>query len=166
MVISLRQRKKKLEMNRKKSQFSKSLFSFIEKIQPKVMTSHFSSTFSICLVTIGFRIRILISTWPPIALRPSISAKLSCKTHDVSRACNLTCAVPSRVSLRRNPPLSQTSTFATFRLKILWQDLSFRLSGMMQVWLYSGLLVSFTTTVRSLNGVSFGYGNSSLKKNV
>ena len=122
------------------------------------ITSHFSSTFSICLVTMGLRIRILISSWPPTAFRPSIRANVSWRTHWDSKGWSLTCTEPRQVSLRRNPTLFHTSTLADCLLNTLWHVLSLIFRGTLTEWLYSVMLalVSLTTTLLSLKGVSLG----------
>ena len=77
-------------------------------------------------------------------------------------ACIIPEAVPKSVSPLRNPPLDHTSTLADPLLKTLWQAFSLTLTGIITECLYSGLFVFFILAVLSLNGVSFGYGNSIL----
>ena len=127
--------------------------------QRNAITSHFSSTFSICLVPIGLRTLILISNWPPTAFRPSISGNVSWSSHFVSKGLSLICTDPTHTSLRKKPTLDHISTLAGWRpggLKSRQHDLSLRFRGTLTQWLYSGLLVSFTTALLSLKGASFG----------
>ena len=131
------------------------LFSGFRNIQ-KEMINHFSSTFSICLVTTGLRSRILISSWPPTARRPSISGNVSWSTHCDSSGCSLTPIDPTHTSLRKKPTLFQTSTLALDLLNTRWQLLSLIFKGILMLKLYSGLLESLITPVFSLKGVSLG----------
>lgn len=108
------------------------LFSGLRNIQ-KEMISHFSSTFSICLVTTGLRSRILISSWPPTARRPSISGNVSWSIHCDSSGCSLTPIDPTHTSLRKKPTLFQTSTLALDLLNTRWQLLSLMFKGILML---------------------------------
>lgn len=127
------------QFHRPNTNFYESVFFFFCYAQLQHMTrrfhsstSHFSLSFTTCLVSIGFRIRIFTSNLPPTVFRPSINWKFkwnrrevkqkkvdhfklltsneSWISHVVSNGCSLTTAVPINVSDRRNAngnPLKQ-----------------------------------------------------------